>query len=229
MKNEDYHNNEFEISFQKRKISIYEEQRIIQEYMDHCKIENITEEELTDIFGQSILPPDQFYPNGEGPYVDINYNDYYMLNQGINPFEGWEFSVIQDYLDKLLQTEDGIDLGEFECMSRGEFESEQFYDLMGIKTETEDVYCSDADDAINWYYAPMDEITRHRRIHCDAGDGKFLIIKTDADFFYFYGVYLEFEYDENGKRIELGTCTDPDDVIKIIMYYINTGESYGHR
>lgn len=207
----------------------YAMEQIINEYKTLECIEDITEEELTDIFGQSILPPAEYFPYGEGFFVEINYYNDYLLNHGINPFEGWEFSVIQDYLDNLLQTEDGIDLGEFECMSRGEFEFEQFYDLKGIKTETEDVYCSDADDAINWYYAPMDEITLHRRIHCDAGDGKFLIIKTDADFFYFYGVYLEFEYDENGRRIELGTCIDPDDVIKIIMYYINTGESYGHR
>jgi hypothetical protein len=97
--------------------------RIIFEYKEQNKIPCITEEELTDIFGDSFLPPDQYYPYGEGFAVEITYHDAYMLNQGINPFEGWEYRVIQEYLDEILQTEDGIDLGNADQLSENdEFE-----------------------------------------------------------------------------------------------------------
>ena len=67
------------------------------------------------------------------------------------------------------------------------------------------------------------------RIHCDAGDGKFLIVKTNMEDLYFYRVYLESQFDEKGRYKQLGTCIDSDDVIKIIRYYLKTGEFYGHK
>jgi hypothetical protein len=105
--------------------------RIIHDYKEQNNIDCITEEELTDIFGESFLPPDLYFPYGEDFFVEITYYDEYMLNQGINPFEGWEFTVIQEYLDTLIQTEDGIDLGDVDQLS----ENDEFMDL------SENEYC----------------------------------------------------------------------------------------
>jgi hypothetical protein len=73
----------------------------------------------------------------------------------------------------------------------------------------------------------LDDTTLHLKIHCDCGDGKFLIVVTQLEQLYFYGVYLEFEFDEKGRRICLGSSFNVDNVIKIIMYYKNSRNYYG--
>jgi hypothetical protein len=124
MKNESYFRQELEESLRIRKTDGCEVDRIIDEYMAQNKIDYITEDELIDIFGELILPPERYYPYGEGPYVEINYKDSLMLSQDINPYEGWESKAMQMYLDEVKQTEYGIDLGDYDCIQPYEVSDE---------------------------------------------------------------------------------------------------------
>jgi len=209
-----------------------EMKQIIQEYQEQNNIDDISEEEITNIFGESFLFPHLYLPRGGKDFYDcIILADYEhnLLLMGFNIIEDY----ISEYLEEHKKTEDGIDLGDNDTFNQldweMEIEDEIDFIKLSMRTETKEVFCTDAFDAIKWYRSEMDDTTLFLKVHCDAGDGKFLIIKANAEHFYFYSVYLDFAYDEHCQKIELGTCTDPDDVYKIIMYFLKTGEAYGHK
>ncbi|MHA1169866.1 MAG: hypothetical protein ACTSRU_18715 [Candidatus Hodarchaeales archaeon] len=83
-------NGEFEISENRGDYRESEMSRIVQEFKEQNKIEHITDEEFTDLFGESTL-----YPNFYGEvfeeyftYFSISDYDYYLLKNGYNPFTG---------------------------------------------------------------------------------------------------------------------------------------------
>jgi hypothetical protein len=206
--------------------------QIINEYEQQNDIKHITEEEIICLFGESALFPILYLPAGGRDYYDcIEISDYdsYLLNIGFNPFE----EESPEWLERFWQTEDGIDLGDADYVNQDEYERELQQEisakLFAMRTEIVDVYVTDAEEAIRWYRSELEDNTLQLRVHSDAGDDKFLILVTHAEYFYLYGIYLEFEYEENGHMKNLGTCTDADDVHTIIMYYIHTGKAYGHR
>jgi hypothetical protein len=206
--------------------------QIINEYEQQNDIECITEVELLYLIPESELYPN-FYLPSHGKYshsgIDILDYELYLMYNGVNVFE----NEGSEYQEELQQTEDGIDLGDVDCINQDEYERELQDEisakLFAMRTEIVDVYVTDAEEAIKLYRSELDDNTLQLRVHCDAGDGKFLILVTHAEYFYLYGIYLEFEYEDNGRMKNLGTCTDADDVYTIIMYYIHTGKAYGHR
>ena len=56
-----------------------------------------------------------------------------------------------------------------------------------------------------------------------------LIYKSNNEFFYYYSVYDTSKKGDRGQYLEIGDCMDPDDVSKIISYYLETGKCFGHR
>jgi hypothetical protein len=203
---------------------------MIKEYERQNNIKVISEEELLDLIPESALYP-IFYLPYNGRYSDsgtqITEYELYLIRNGINVFE----NEGNEYLDELQKTEDGIDLDDADTISEGEWECELQYEFEslpnGMRTKTLDVFVTDSYEAIKWYRGGLDDTTLHLRIHCDCGDGKFLIVVTQFEQLYYYRVYLEFMFDENGRRICLGTSYNVNNVIKIIMFYKNSGNCYG--
>lgn len=56
-----------------------------------------------------------------------------------------------------------------------------------------------------------------------------LIYKSKNEFCYYYSVYDTSKKGDMGRYLEIGDCMDPDDVSRIISYYLETGKCFGHR
>jgi len=129
--------------------------QIISEYEQQNKIECITEEELLDLIPESELWPNVYLPS-YGRYshsgIDIPDYDYYLLGKGINLIEG-DTPEYLEHLEELQQTQDGIDLGDADRIDESEWECSLVEDLeyyLSLRTETVEVYVTDACEAIKW-------------------------------------------------------------------------------
>ena len=114
---------------------------IIEEYKSQNKIDVMTEEEFTNIFGESTLYPYYFLPTyGKNSYYGFLISDYElsMFRRGVGLIEDPALELYLEHEDEMRKSEDGFDLGDAEQLS----ETDQFYDFRS------DYY----DDLIDKYY-----------------------------------------------------------------------------
>jgi hypothetical protein len=82
------------------------------------------------------------------------------------------------------------------------------------------------------YSSLVHGLYEHMAVDCTAirmSWNNLLIYKSNNEFFYYYSVYDTSKRGDRGQYLEIGDCMDPDDVSKIISYYLETGKCFGHK
>ena len=173
----DKHTVDYIVEFIKEKrnqVIIENMDEIIEEYKHQNKIDVITEEEFTNIFGESTLYPYYFLPaHGNYSYYGFLISDYElsMFRRGIGLTEDPVLELYLEYEDEMRVSEDGFDLGYAEQLS----ENDQFEDLR------DDYY----DDLIDKYYG-----TSTSRINLDINSVQEEV--NDENFISLYSCDLDY-------------------------------------
>jgi hypothetical protein len=186
-------------------------------------------------------------PNNSGN-TRLNYIDVDFLCEG---------ELVEDSIDEadylLLQYEnyydnqnyyDKINLSEIDCLSNNDL-----YQNMSLSTPSKyasimdafwygefksmpnpfayemDRYYDNYDSLIHGVHELMDQDCTAISLHW----GDLLVYKSQNEYCYYHTVYDTSKKGVVTEHLMLGDCMDPDDVGKIIRYYLKTGECYGHR
>lgn len=202
---------------------------IIDEYKRQNKIDVLTDEEFTNIFGESTLYPHYSLPvYGNDFYYGILISDYelYIFRQGIDLIEDPGFKLYLEYEDEMRQSEDGCDLGDADRISQGEWEcelqDEQDY-YLSIRTKTIELYVDNMNDLDKVLHEPIHETISHLIIHMEANAKKFLIVVTIEEQLIFYRVFHQIDLNSPDNLKSLGWDIYPESVLEMIDYFIETG------
>ena len=97
-----------------KRIKVLEKQNIVAEYEEQNNIKRITDEEITNIFGESELFPAYMYDNTKAGFDYWEITDYQFLML-------LKEERRHNYIEYIRQIEQSYDLGEAESLSEGEY------------------------------------------------------------------------------------------------------------
>lgn len=274
---------------------------IRKESQEADKINSISQEDWRYFTDNQWQSSDMECNKESGIFKGTDSSEIFILDHGINPSQGRAFQEFQDYLDDLHQTEDGIDLGDFDCiqpyevseelcwcnykgsikeliqeavnmdrmylkvdrnnnitgfgffdkgknieeyfalqeldydfmkvdepdwLSEGELENSLSDDLdyiLSIRTKKVDLYVADLTELKEQFKKTIHETITRQIIHMEVCSKWFIIVVDVDDQYIIYKVFLQPDSSSYNNLKKLGWDVNPESVLHMIDYFIETG------